>query len=419
MRRSFLLCLTIFAAPCWAELWQISPGPDAEEQLQEALIIAEPGDEVRLNAGNYSITNQLSIDVDNLTLSGAGMHHSVLSFKDQSDGSEGILVTSDGVILKDFAVEDTAGDGIKSKDVDGIAILRVRVEWTNGPDANNGAYALYPVESKNVLIDGSLAIGASDAGIYVGQSDKIIVRNSRGEYNVAGLEIENSYNADVFDNVMSNNTGGFLVFDLPDIPQQGGHNVRVFNNKSLANNTKNFAPEGNIVGIVPAGTGMLIMGNRDVEVFDNEFADNKTVHIAVASYVKETEDKNYMPHPSRFHIHNNVFRNGGTEPDTGEFGTLVKDITGTPVPDIIWDGVMSIFHYLSFGPRSENASSIHSNQHDTENHYANLDFIGWFSWFPHSLGHDMSEHDAVLEPLPAVTVAIRGMDVSDPSVWQE
>ena len=35
---------------------------------------------------------------------------------------------------------------------------------------------LYPVESTNVLIDGCVAIGASDAGIYVGQSQNIIVQ---------------------------------------------------------------------------------------------------------------------------------------------------------------------------------------------------------------------------------------------------
>ena len=108
---------------------------------------------------------------------------------------------------------------------------------------------MYPVESKNVLIDSCVAIGASDAGIYVGQSENIIVKNSVAEFNVAGIEIENSYYADVFNNYASNNTGGILVFDLPDIPQQGGHHIRVFNNKSVNNNTDNFAPEGNIVGI--------------------------------------------------------------------------------------------------------------------------------------------------------------------------
>lgn len=419
MRFYIAAAVCLFMQPTWAEVWEISPGPDAEEALQEALILAEPGDEVALAAGTYAITNQLSIDVDNITLRGAGMNQSVLSFKGQTGGGEGILVTANGTILKDFAVEDTAGDGIKSKGVDGFAIIRIRAEWTNGPDADNGAYALYPVQTTNVLIDGALAIGASDAGIYVGQSDKIIVRNSRGEFNVAGLEIENSFNADVHDNVLTNNTGGILVFDLPDIPQQGGHNVRIFNNQSLANNTPNFAPEGNIVGIVPAGTGMLIMGNRDVEVFGNTITDNNTVGIAIASYVEETEDETYIPNPTRFHIHHNTFSGGGTSPDTGEFGAIISEITGTPVPDIVWDGVMPIWHYMTFGPRRANASSVHNNIHDSDAQYANLDFIGWFGPFMHNLGQNASEHDADLVPLPEVQVIIRGMDVSDPAVWTQ
>jgi hypothetical protein len=42
----------------------------------------------------------------------------------------------------------------------------------------------------------------------LGQSQNIIVKNSRAEFNVAGIEIENSYFADVFNNIATNNTGG-------------------------------------------------------------------------------------------------------------------------------------------------------------------------------------------------------------------
>jgi parallel beta-helix repeat protein len=84
--------------------------------------------------------------------------------------------------------------------------------------------------------------GASDAGIYVGQSSNIIVRNSIVEYNVAGIEIENSSGADVYGNIARNNTGGVLVFDLPDLPVSGGNSTRIFANQILANNTRNFAP---------------------------------------------------------------------------------------------------------------------------------------------------------------------------------
>ena len=166
-------------------------------------------------------------------------------------------------------------------------------------DSSNGAYGLYPVQSKNVLIDGCIAIGASDAGIYVGQSENIIVRNSRAEFNVAGIEIENSYYADVYNNIAQHNTGGILVFDLPDLPQQGGHHVRVFSNQILNNDTDNFAPEGNIVGEVPRGTGIIIMANSNVEIFDNDISGNETMNIAIVSYSYEEaiDETDYYPHP--------------------------------------------------------------------------------------------------------------------------
>jgi len=402
------------ATPVFADTITISPSPDAEELLQEALILAEPGDEILLKAGHYDIKNQLSLDVDDVTLRGEGMNESVLSFANQTGGSEGILITSDGAVLRDFAVEDTKGDGVKSKGVDGIAMINLRVEWTNGPDEGNGAYGLYPVQSKNVLIEGALAIGASDAGIYVGQSENIIVRNSRAEFNVAGLEIENSFKADVYANHLENNTGGILIFDLPDLPIQGGNHVRVFDNTSINNNTANFAPEGNIVGIVPAGMGMLVMANTDVEVFNNRFDENQTSHLLFGSYVRETDDETYQPMPKRVHIHDNAFGRGGYAPDGGEFGTILKDVLGTPIPDIVWDGVIPVWRYLTIGMANDAAHSIHSNTHSGTRPYANADFIGYFglTWI-HGISEDQDEHDATLTPLPAAKVIIRGQDVTE------
>ena len=300
---------------CGAQVIAIENGPDIQEKLQEALILAKPGDTIRLAEGFYSFSDGLSLDVDEVKVVGAGMDKTVLSFAEQESGAQGLLVTSSKVILKDFAIEDAKGDALKVIGADGIYMINIRTEWTGGPKSTNGAYGLYPVESKDVLIDGCVAIGASDAGIYVGQSENIIVRNSRAHYNVAGIEIENSYYADVYDNVASHNTGGILVFDLPDLPQQGGHHVRVFRNKAVDNDTDNFAPEGNIVGEVPRGTGIIIQANSDVEVFDNDISGNATVNLSIVTYSAETDDENYYPHPKSIQVHGNRFGNGGFDPD--------------------------------------------------------------------------------------------------------
>jgi len=349
---SFLIFISFFS---YSKTITIYPSADPYTEIQEALILANPGDIVHISEGFYKLEDSLSIDIDNLTLQGDGINKTILSFKDQMSGAQGLSVTSDGVTLQDFAVEDAKGDAIKVKGVHGISFIRVRTEWTNGPDELNGAYGLYPVESKNVLIDSCVAIGASDAGIYVGQSENIIVKNSRAEFNVAGIEIENSYYADVFDNHAENNTGGILVFDLPDIPQQGGHHVRVFRNKSINNNTDNFAPEGNIVGEVPRGTGIIIQANSHVEIFENDIGGNDTVNIAIVTYGYETEDENYYPHPRAIQVHNNRFTKSGNNPDleTGELAKILYELSDKNMPDIFWDGILPMKQIIFGQPDNE------------------------------------------------------------------
>ena len=363
VKKAFLLPLFL-SAPVFAAVQIIQPSLNAYEEIQEALILAEPGDIIRLTSGTYNLEDSLSLDVDNVQIEGEGMNQTILDFKNQKSGAQGLSVTSDNVTLQDFSVQDAKGDAIKVKGVTNIKFLRVKTEWTDGPKSENGAYGLYPVESKNVLIDGCVAIGASDAGIYVGQSQNIIVRNSRAEFNVAGIEIENSYYADVYNNVATNNTGGILIFDLPSLPQQGGHHVRVFNNKSVGNNTDNFAPEGNIVGEVPRGTGIIIQANSDVEIFNNIIGDNDTVNIAVVTYGNDTDDEEYYPHPKSIQIHGNEFGPTGYNPDTskGELAQILFDLSGGDMPDIFWDGLVPLSQ-LVFG-QPDNERMIISNNGD-------------------------------------------------------
>ena len=253
-------------------LVELEAGDDLETRALEALITASPKTIIKFPAGVYDFTSELSTSVDNIVIRGTGMDNengTVLRFDNQTSGAQGILATGNNFVVEDIAIENTPGDSIKVEGSNGVTIRRVRVEWTNGPDENNGAYGLYPVQTRNVLIEDCNVRGASDAGVYVGQSEVIIVRRNYVWENVAGIEIENSKFADVYDNETTANTGGMLVFDLPGPPVQGGEATRVFNNKINDNNTPNFAPAGNIVATVPTGTGIMVMANDDIEIFGN------------------------------------------------------------------------------------------------------------------------------------------------------
>ncbi len=329
------LCL---APTVYAKTITVDAGEGAQERLQEALILAEPGDIVMLGAGRFDLTDGLSLDVDDVTVKGAGMDASVLSFAGQLGAGEGLLVTSDNVTLRDFAIEDSKGDGIKSKGADQIIYHALRIEWTGGPKATNGAYGIYPVDSKNVLVQDSMVRGASDAGIYVGQSDNIIVRRNTVTENVAGIEIENSYNAEVTENLATKNTGGILIFDLPNLPQMGGHSVLVARNAVIGNNTDNFAPEGNIVAEVPAGTGVMVMANLDVHVVENALINNSTAAVFVVAYTQKFDDPNYDPTARNVLITKNIYSGFGFAPDIPG-GPMLAQAFGGNLPAVVYDGL--------------------------------------------------------------------------------
>jgi parallel beta-helix repeat protein len=326
------------AAPLHAKTIAVAAGEGAQTRLQEALILAAPGDTVELGAGRFVLTDGLSLDVKGVTVRGAGMDGTVLDFSGQKGSGEGLLVTSDEVTLRDFAVENTKGDGIKSKGADNIVYYRVRVTWTGGPRETNGAYGIYPVESTGVLVDGCKVSGASDAGIYVGQSKGITVRYSFVENSVAGIEIENSRDAQVTDNMVTRNTGGILIFDLPNLPVMGGGNVVVARNQVVDNDTPNFAPKGNIVAGVLRGTGIMVMANDNVGIHGNRIDANPTTAVMVINYPNAFKDARYNPAPRAVSIEGNVIGRNGYAPQLDGATQLLAAFGGT-LPPVLWDGL--------------------------------------------------------------------------------
>jgi parallel beta-helix repeat protein len=250
----------------------VPPSPHAHHEIQERIIDSLPGDVIQLEAGRYQLPRQIDVAAAGLTIRGRGPNETVLSFKGQVDGGQGIEATGDGFTLESLAIEDTAGNAVKVLGATDVTLRDVRVEWTGPPSPDNGGYGLYPVQCANVLIEKCTAFGASDSGIYVGQSRRVVVRECRAERNVAGIEIENTIDADVHDNIATNNTGGVLVFDLPGLQIKAGKNVRVFHNEVVDNNHRNFADAGSVVSNVPQGTGVMVLAMDHVEVFDNRIA---------------------------------------------------------------------------------------------------------------------------------------------------
>lgn len=360
-------------ADAWAE-----PSPDGNnfEVVQALFSEAEEGDVLCLAAGDYpGITDEVIVSVNNVTIRGAGQDDTILDFAEQLDGGNGIKVVADGVTFEDLQVKNTPGDGIRGDQVDDITFLRIKVLWEDEDLTTHGAYGLYPVGCNNVSIIDSTVIGSRDAGHYVGQSNNVMVRGSLAYQNVAGVEIENCYDAWVFENEAYDNTAGLLVFDLPGLEQGDGARTRFYNNNVHENNFENFAI-GGTVSEVPSGTGVVILAANDVEVDNNEINDHKTVGVLVLHYAEllfgAADDPDYDIFNRGIHVHDNTFTNIGYAPEA----VIADFLGGGEGPELLWDGAKPDCAD-TFEPGEE--VCMHSNTStDGTVDYFNLDFCGSF-----------------------------------------
>jgi parallel beta-helix repeat protein len=258
---------------------QIASGDSAA--LQTAANSITSATTIVLDSGTYKMTNTLTLRTNGVHLIGQGIDTTTLDFAGAAAQGNGVDAIGNDFLIQDLTVRDAKKDGIRVESSTGVVFRRIRATWTTPSASTNGAYGIYPVKSQNVLVENSRAENASDAGLYVGQCQHVIVRNNTVTGNVAGLEIENTEYADVFGNTAEDNTGGIVVFDLPGNPIVG-RDVRLRSNTIRNNNHVNFASGGTVASI-PVGTGTFAMASRRVEITGNTYVGNNTVDIALIS----------------------------------------------------------------------------------------------------------------------------------------
>ncbi len=347
--------------------------PGEEQKLQDAVNSLTGCANIELAAGTFNFSNALTIRQAGVTLSGAGKGakgeatggaaSTVLVFTTAATNTNGVDAVGDKFVIRDLAIWNAKKDGLRVESSKNVKIQRIRTEWANENDVTNGAYGIYPVKSEDVLIEESEAYNAADAGIYVGQTQRTIVRKNIAKQNVAGIEIENTKFADVYENIAEDNTCGLVVFDLPGNPI-AGTDVRIHANTVKKNNRANFASNSgssSTVSQVPAGTGTFILASRRVELFGNTWADNNTGDVAVLSGLAiEPDPTKWAAGGGNFgskdiYIHDNKFEagsgdsidNGTPDPAARPLGVLLAALYAhgagtagiTRVEPVIWDGL--------------------------------------------------------------------------------
>lgn len=308
----------------------------AGESIQAAIDKALPGDTILIEPGIYK--ESVYVDIANITVRGiTGDNPEDRPWLDgENQRSDGFNTTGDNFVIEGLGFRGYIGNAILTTGAEGVVYRDLVIEGAKGEEVST-IYGIYPVECTDVLIENNVVTGIADAAIYVGQSrGPIIVRNNEVFGNVTGIEIENSTNADVYDNHVYDNAGGILVFLLPNNPSKVGYNTRVYNNLVEDNNHVNFGAPGSTVALVPSGTGIMIMTADNTEVFNNTIRNNKTMGLGLTSlyimgYSRDTVF-DLGPLPENNWVHDNIWENNGYDPDG-----LVREI-GIPGADILWTG---------------------------------------------------------------------------------
>ncbi len=299
----------------------------AGETIQSGVDQAQAGDIVMVEAGIYHET--VYVDVPKITIKGIINGDERPWLDGQKVLSDGFNTTGDDFTLEDFGVKDYIGNGVLTTGAE-------RVVYRNLVIQDAGLYGLYPVESTDILIEHNVVSGIADAGIYVGQSrGPITVRNNEVFNNVTGIEIENSTNAEVYDNYAHDNSGAILVFLLPNNPSKVGYNTRVYNNRIENNNHPNFGKPNSTVSKVPPGTGIMIMTADNTEVFNNIIKGNQSFGVGLTSlYTLYTRDTVFDlgALPENNWIHDNIYENNGYNAQG-----LMKEL-GLDGADVLWTG---------------------------------------------------------------------------------
>ena len=256
-------------------------------------------------------------------------------------GNDTMLVTADGFTAENFAVKNTPGNGVVVRQADSPTFRKLHVTWDDPDPAKHGAYAVYPAECTNVLVEDCEVSGAADAAVYVGQGTGAILRRNKAHDSVLGIELENTTNGEAYDNEAYNNSGGMAVFLLSNLTKKSASNNLVHDNNIHDNNGKNFGDPQTVVSGVPTGTGIIVVGSSNTEIRNNTVTGNNSTGLLVVSYTLmeklipgATADPATAPYPDHIFVHGNTFMNNGTMPAS----VFAAFNPPTPLEDVLWDG---------------------------------------------------------------------------------
>lgn len=319
----------------------VNPG----ESIQAAVDAAAPGDTIRVMPGEYveshggdaavRITKSLKLiaesDGDQVVriLPGPGQMHGIL-VGPENFGDPDV----DGVEIRGFTIEGFSQMGIWLRYVQNFLI-------EDNVSANNLHNGIWPTLSANGEVRKNISYGALDSALWVEAAENVRVIDNELYRSPTGLEVTISSDVymegnDVHDNVVGvglyHPSGAGLPED--DWPPQPFHSWTLVNNRVYDNNFANPVT-GGLVGELPSGSGVLVLGSDDVEIRGNEITNNNFFGVAIIDYCIavdgsdnscENNPPSYDTSPDDNIIIDNVITGNAADPPPGPFEPVASDV---------------------------------------------------------------------------------------------
>lgn len=303
------------------------------ESIQQAVDRSGPGDTIEVPYGVYH--EAVVLDWSDMKLMGVPNDKGDWPVID-GDGtrSDGVIASGNNFEMAFFSVMNHTSNGVLVEGATGVHLHDLYIE-------NTGVYGVYPVRSTDVLLERIRATKMNDAAVYAGKCENVVIRDTETYGNVIGIEVENTVNAEVYNNVAHDNTLGILIDLLPQLPSKVSLYTKVHDNIIENNNGANFAKEGSTPAFIPSGTGLLVLSGDQVEIYNNTIRGNKSGGLAVFNMkiVYKTNEIDVGPNPEHVYAHDNIYDHNGY--DAAPF---VRNLLGRGF-DIIWDGTGADNHF--------------------------------------------------------------------------
>src|SRR4029078_5576072 len=90
----------------------------------------------------------------------------------QGQIGNGVIACGDNFTVENLHVKNYQANGVLTDGSDVVVMRNIFAE-------NTGEYGLFPVHSKNVLLENNLITGSSDALLYAAQSDRGMIAHKQ------------------------------------------------------------------------------------------------------------------------------------------------------------------------------------------------------------------------------------------------